>query len=200
MPERIYIFSGPSGVGKSTIIRAVDAEMRGLGYSISHTSRAPRGQEQNGVEYHFVSPQEFEEMIRNKEFAEWAKVYRDFKGTSWKSLRTVLDRGLDVIMDVDIQGARNIKKQYPAGVLIFILPPSLEVLEARLRARATDEEAVIQSRIGKAQEEIRNCFFYDYLIINDRLEEAVVEAQSVIRAERCRQAMRLPQIKGRFGM
>ena len=200
MSGQIYIFSGPSGAGKSTIIRAVDAEIRGLGYSISHTSRAPRGQERNGVEYHFVSQPQFEEMIRNKEFAEWAKVYRDFYGTSWNSLRTVLDQGLDVIMDVDSQGARNIKKQYPAGVLIFILPPSLEVLEARLRARATDEEAVIQSRIGKAQEEIRNCLFYDYLIINDRLEEAVAEAQAVIRAERCRQSIRLPQIKGRFGM
>jgi guanylate kinase len=200
MPEQIYIFSGPSGAGKSTIIRAVYAEVRGLGYSISHTSRAPRGQERNGVEYHFVSPQEFEEMIRNKEFAEWAKVYRDFYGTSWNSLRTVLDQGLDVIMDVDSQGARNIKKQYPAGVLIFILPPSLEVLEARLRARATDEEAVIQSRIGKAQEEIRNCSFYDYLIINDRLEEAVIEAQSIIRTARCRPSVRLPQIRERFGV
>jgi len=115
-------------------------------------------------------------------------------------LCAVLDRGLDVIMDVDIQGARNIKKQYPAGVSIFILPPSLEVLEARLRARATDEEAVIQSRIGQAQEEIRNSSFYDYLIINDRLEEAVAEAQSVIRAERCRPSVRFPQIKERFGL
>jgi guanylate kinase len=200
MSGQIYIFSGPSGVGKSTIIQAIRKEIKGLGYSISHTSRAPRGRERNGSEYHFVSPEQFEAMIRNKEFAEWAKIYQDFYGTSWSSLRTVLEQDLDVIMDVDSQGARNIKNQYPAGVLVFILPPSLEELAARLRARATDEEPIIQSRISKAQEEIKNCVYYDYLIINDNLEEAVVEAQAVIRAERCRRPVRLPEIKERFGL
>jgi guanylate kinase len=200
MPGQVYIFSGPSGVGKSTIIQAVRREIRGLGYSISHTSRAPRGQERDGVEYYFVSPECFEEMIRKNEFAEWARVYHDFYGTSWTSLRAVLEKGLDVIMDVDTQGAFNIQKQYLESVLIFILPPSLQVLEERLRVRATDEEETIRERIDKARAEIDHAIRYDYIIFNDQLEEAVMEAQSIIRAERCRRSTQLLKIKERFGI
>jgi guanylate kinase len=191
MSTQIYVVSGPSGVGKSSIIRAVRQRIDGLGYSVSHTSRKPRGREVNGVDYHFVGREGFQRMIDRGEFVEWAKVYDDYYGTSRVGIEGEIAKGLDVIMDVDAQGAKNIKKAVTESVLIFILPPSLEVLKERLRHRGTDDEGVMRRRIEKAKKEIQNCVWYDYLIFNDRLEEAVEEAKSVIIAERCKKSQRL---------
>ncbi len=200
MPGQIFLFSGPSGVGKSTLIRAVRERVGGIEYSISHTSRRPRGQEQNGIHYYFVERDVFRRMIAEGEFAEWAEVYEDYYGTSFASLERPREKGLDVIMDVDVQGAKNIRRTFEESVLIFLLPPSLQVLERRLRERGTDDEAVLKKRIEKASREIENCAWYDYLIFNDLLEEAVQEASSIIIAERCKRPRRIGTAQEVFGL
>jgi guanylate kinase len=198
MPGQIYVVSGPSGVGKSSIIQAVRQRVDGLGYSVSHTSRKPRGREVDGVDYHFVDRETFQRMIDQGAFVEWAGVYDDYYGTSLTSLQSQVSKGLDVIMDVDIQGAKNIKKASKESVLIFILPPSLEALKKRLRHRKTDDERVITRRIEKASKEIQSCLSYDYLVFNDRLEEAVEETKSIIIAERCKRARRIAKAEELF--
>jgi guanylate kinase len=197
---RIFVVSGPSGSGKSTLIREVRQRVSDLGYSISHTSRPPRGQEKNGVEYHFVSKETFQKMIDNGEFVEWAEVYQDLYGTSVSSLKSQITMGLDVIMDIDVQGARNIRDHFKEAILIYVLPPSLEILEKRLRARGTDDEKAIRTRVKKAAKEIRNCVSYDYLVFNDKLEDAVEELKSVLIAERCRKSVRLPKAQTLFNL
>lgn len=195
MPGQIYVISGPSGVGKSTIIGRLREKNPSLAYSISHTSRAPRRGEEDGVHYHFVDRGTFRRMIEEGAFAEWAMVYDDYYGTAYASIGNQVDQGSEVIMDLDPQGAKNIKKAYQESILIFILPPSREELERRLRARATDEEKVIQSRLHKASLELEECVHYDYLIINDDLERAVSEAEAIVTAKRCEKARRISEIE-----
>jgi guanylate kinase len=197
---RIFVVSGPSGSGKSTLIREVRQKVPGLGYSISHTSRLSRGQEKNGVEYHFVSQEAFQKMIDNGEFVEWAEVYQDLYGTSVSSLRSQITMGLDVIMDIDVQGARNIKDHFKDAILIYVLPPSLEILEKRLRERGTDDEKAIRTRLKKAGKEIKNCVSYDYLVFNDQLDQAVEEMKSILIAERCRKSVRLSKAQTLFNL
>lgn len=198
MPGQLYVISGPSGTGKSTIIGRLREKIPELAYSISHTTRAPRGGEKDGVHYHFVDQGTFRRMIEDGAFAEWAMVYDDYYGTAYASIAKQVDQGVDVIMDLDPQGARNIKKAYQESILIFILPPSYGELEKRLRARATDEEKVIQSRFHKAREELKECVHYDYLIFNDDLDRAVSEAEAVITANRCKRARRLSEVEKVF--
>jgi guanylate kinase len=200
MPGQIYVVSGPSGVGKSSIIQAVRQHVDGLGYSVSHTSRKPRGREVDGVDYHFVGREVFRRMIGQGEFVEWAKVYDDYYGTSRTGIQGEIMKGLDVIMDVDVQGAKNIKKAFTESILVFILPPSLEVLKERLTHRGTDDEGVMRTRVENATKEIQNCVWYDYLIFNDRLEEAVEETKSIIIAERCKRSQRLAKAGELFGI
>ena len=197
---RILVVSGPSGSGKSTLIREVREKAPDLGYSISHTSRPPRGQEKNGVEYHFVSKETFQKMIDHGDFVEWAEVYQDFYGTSVSSLQGQITLGRDVIMDIDVQGARNIKNHFKEAILIYVLPPSLEILEKRLRERGTDDEKSIRTRLKKAAKEIKNCVSYDYLLFNDRLDQAVEELKSILVAERCRKSVRLPKAQTLFNL
>jgi len=188
MPGQLFVISGPSGAGKSSIVKALLDRTDGLVYSISHTSRMPRGREKNGIEYHFVDARTFSKMIEAGAFVEWAKVYDDFYGTSFSSLEGQTGSGLDVLLDVDSQGARNIRKHFEDSALIYVLPPSLEVLEERLKGRETDNDDVIKARMEKAAGDIENCRWYDYTIINDNLEKAITEAQSIVIAERCRTA------------
>ncbi|HJX34828.1 MAG TPA: guanylate kinase [Desulfatiglandales bacterium] len=197
---QIYVFSGPSGAGKSTLVHRLRQRVNGLGYSVSHTSRAPRGGEVDGVDYHFVDRDTFSRMIENGSFVEWATVYGDFYGTSFSGLLDQIDRGIDVVLDVDYQGAANIKAHYKESVLIYILPPSLEILEKRLRERATDDDDVIDARLRQALDDIRKCGVYDYLIINDDLEEAVEKAVSIIHADSCRTSRVMPGVKEIFGL
>ena len=198
MTGQIYVISGPSGAGKSTIIRRLRDKTSGLVYSISHTSRAPRGKEDDGVHYHFVDRTTFRTMIEDGAFLEWAQVYDDYYGTAYSSIENQLDSGADVIMDLDPQGAKNIKKAHPKSILIFILPPSYEALEKRLRERATEEEVAVQSRLQKARRELRECVHYDYLIVNDVLDKASSEAEAVITANRCRKSNRLSEVEKTF--
>mgnify|MGYP001393536384 CR=1 FL=1 len=197
---RIFVVSGPSGTGKSTLIRETRGKVPALGYSISHTSRPPRGREKNGVEYHFVSREIFQKMIDQGDFVEWAEVYQDLYGTSVSSLTSQIHLGVDVIMDIDVQGARNIKGHFREAILIYVLPPSLEILEKRLRERGTDDEKSIRTRLKKAAKEIKNCVAYDYLLFNDELEQAVEELKSIVIAERCRKSVRLPKAQTLFNL
>ncbi|MFH1349680.1 MAG: guanylate kinase [Pseudomonadota bacterium] len=199
MSGQIYVISGPSGAGKSTIIRLVRERVTGLGYSVSHTSRKPRMNEEDGVHYHFVSRETFRRMIEDGDFVEWAEVYHDLYGTSSSGLRDQVARGVDVVMDLDSQGAKNIKERVEDCTLIYVLPPSLDILEKRLRERATDEEEVITARIQEAIKELRNCFWYDYLVINDEVGKAAEEVASIIISRPCLRSFMLPKVKKLLG-
>ena len=196
---RLYVFSAPSGAGKSTIISSLEKGMDAIGYSVSHTSRTPRGNEENGVHYHFVDKEAFNRMVANGQFVEWAEVYGNLYGTSFSSLDEQTSQGVDVLLDLDPQGAKNLKVHYENCVLIYVLPPSLVALEDRLRGRDTDDETVVKKRLDEAVNEMKNCTWYDYIIINDDLEKAKEEARSIILSQRCRPSHQAPRITDLFG-
>jgi len=195
MSGQIYVFSGPSGAGKSTLIKALRERVPKLGYSVSHTSRAPRHNEVNGVDYHFVDREGFNRMIEKGAFVEWANVYHDLYGTSFSGLIDQVDQDIDVILDLDIQGAKNIREHFKDSVLTYILPPSLKVLEKRLRERDTDDSDIIDTRIESAYDELKSCTWYDYIIVNKDLQKAVGDAESIIRSDRRRTSHAFPKIK-----
>lgn len=182
----IFIISSPSGGGKTTICRELLKQLPELGYSISMTSRSPRLGEKEGKDYFFISKEEFDEKISKGEFVEWAQVHGYHYGTPRPFLEEVLRSDRDTILDIDVQGALQIKKEYKTSCLIFLLPPSLETLASRLRKRKTDDKKEIEKRLGKAQEEITFLKEYDYAIVNQELSQAVEEAKAIITAERCR--------------
>lgn len=180
---KLVIFSAPSGSGKSTIIQSLLNRDLNLSFSISATSRAPRGTEKNGVEYYFISPEEFRQRIANGEFLEYEEVYAGkFYGTLKSEVERILDSGRNVIFDVDVVGGLNIKKYYGDQALaLFIQPPSIEELEKRLKHRATDAPEVIASRVAKAEYELSFAPRFDHIIVNDILEKAQKEAYQTIR-------------------
>jgi guanylate kinase len=194
MAGRLFVISGPSGAGKSTIIRHVLNEVGDLGYSVSHTTRRPREKEVAGADYHFVDKETFLKMIREGDFLEWAEVYDDLYGTSRSGLHRSLETGMDVILDVDVQGAANVRAEFADSILIFLLPPSLEALEERLRKRGTDTESAVRTRMEKALREIGECGKYDYIIFNDDLEDAAEKVRSIILSERCRSHVLMPRV------
>ena len=197
---RPIVLSAPSGAGKSSIIEGVRSRVTNLGYSVSHTTRSPRRGEANGVHYHFVSKELFEKMIDEGAFAEWAMVYDDYYGTAFETLEGELQKGNDVILDLDPVGAKNIKKRFLDAVLIFVVPPSLEVLEDRLRGRRTDSEDTIKKRLERARSEMREAQGYDYIVVNNVLATAIEEVACIIGAERCRTRYRLGFLKNQFGL
>jgi guanylate kinase len=186
MTGRLFVISAPSGTGKSTIIREVRQGLDRLGYSVSHTSRPPRGNEREGADYYFIDRSGFERMIAQEAFVEWAEVYGAYYGTSALELERLIRKGLDVLLDIDSRGARNIRTRFPDAVLIYLLPPSLEALEARLKGRGTETLRTIRGRMGKSYQEMANCVWYDYIVVNDDFDKAVTTVRSVIVAERCR--------------
>lgn len=200
MSGGLFIISAPSGTGKSTIIRALRQGTQGLGYSVSHTTRPPRGSEQDGIDYHFVDKQTFNRMIQSGEFVEWARVYDQFYGTSFANLESQTEQGLDVVLDLDSRGARNTRQHFEDCVLIYLLPPSLAELEQRIRGRGTDDEEIIRVRIQRSAEEIKKCVRYDYIIINAQLEKAVDEVRAIIISERCRTRRRLAAVESSFNI
>ncbi|HTR44236.1 MAG TPA: guanylate kinase [Thermodesulfovibrionales bacterium] len=180
----LFIVSAPSGAGKTTLCRKLTEVLPGIGYSISHTTRRPRAGEENGRDYIFVDEAEFRRMIGDKEFLEWATVHGNLYGTSQRMLREMQGQGTDVILDIDVQGARQLREASPEGVSIFILPPSLEVLRSRLEKRGSNSAEDMERRMRTAVEEIREYKKYDYVIVNDLFEKALDELRAVVLAER----------------
>lgn len=189
----LYIVTAPSGAGKTTLVHAVLEREPGLALSVSYTTRAPRPGEVDGRDYRFVSREEFLRLRDGGELLEWAEVHGNYYGTSRTWIETQLQQDRDVLLEIDWQGARQVRRMFPHAVSIFILPPSLEALEARLRGRGTDSEATIARRLAAAREEMRHVEEFDYVIINDRLERAIDELTAVVRAAR----LRLPVQKRR---
>ena len=182
----VYIVSAPSGSGKSTLVANLLKIVQSLDFSISYTTRPPRGPEQNRKEYFFVSREEFKAMIDAGEFLEYADVFGNYYGTACRFLREAEEHGHDLLLDIDVQGASQIMERIPDAVSIFILPPDWETLERRLRSRGLDAEAVIRRRLDTARREIENYSKYDYILINDLLEQSVDQLKGIVLAERAR--------------
>ena len=181
----VYIISAPSGSGKSTLVNELLRLVPGLDFSISYTTRLPRGSEQNGKQYHFVSREEFEQMIRDDEFLEHASVYgTNYYGTARRFLREAEQKGNDLLLDIDVQGAAQIKQKLPQAISIFVLPPDRKTLEWRLRKRGEDSDETIHRRLDAARREIENYDKYDYILINDKLEESSDSLQAIVLSER----------------
>jgi guanylate kinase len=182
----VFIISAPSGSGKSTLVnRLLDSEPN-LMFSISYTTRPPRGNEVDGVGYRFVTREAFEEMLGRGEFLEWAQVFGNYYGTHRCILEEARAQGKDLVLDIDVQGARQLTEKIPGAVTVFVLAPSREVLEQRLRSRGEDREEVIMRRLKEAADEIRNYNAYDYVLINRELAEAEATLCAIVRAERAR--------------
>ena len=182
----LVVVSAPSGAGKSTLCHEVRSLVPGLYYSVSYTTRAPRPGEMDGTDFHFVDRAGFIAMRNRDEFAEWAEVHGHFYGTPAAALEGALRRGLDVLLDIDTHGARQLRQRYPECVSVFIMAPSMAELEARLRERKSDAPQEIQLRLARAREEIAAWRQYDYLIINRDVKDAVDQLAAVIQTERCR--------------
>jgi len=180
----VYIISAPSGSGKSTLVTELLKLVPDLDFSISYTTRPPRGSEENGKQYFFVSRDEFERMIYADEFLEYAEVFGNYYGTAWEVLRNAELKARDVLLDIDVQGAKQIKQRLPEAVSIFVLPPNRKTLEWRLRHRSEDKEDVIQRRLVTASREIENYDKYNYILINDDLQESTESLEAIVRAER----------------
>jgi guanylate kinase len=184
----VFIISAPSGSGKSTLVHRLLQTVPGLSFSISYTTRPPRPSEKDGVDYVFISRQEFEARLARGEFLEYAEVFGNYYGTNRATFEQAVQEGSDLVLDIDVQGARQLKVAIPEAISIFVLPPSRQVLEQRLRARSQDSEEVIRRRLKGAAEEVRNYTQYDYVLINREIEEASARLASIVKAERLRKA------------
>jgi guanylate kinase len=191
----VFIISAPSGSGKSTLTRQLLERVPALRFSISYTTRQPRGKERNGQDYYFIGPDEFKARIANDEFLEYAEVFGNYYGTHSSELDRAAAEGVDLVLDIDVQGARQLKKRIPSAVYIFILAPSRQVLEERLRARSQDSEVVIARRLRDAAEEIRQHWEYDYVLVNREVETSVDVLASIVKATRSRHERMVEQIQ-----
>ena len=187
---QLIVLSGPSGVGKSTVIAELFAQRSNIYFSVSYTTRQPRVGEQDGVNYNFVSREECERMIADDELLEYAEYVDNYYGTSMKLIQEKLDAGIDVLLDIEVQGAAKVRARCPDALFIFIIPPSFEELSRRLHRRNTDSEEVIAGRLAKARQEFREIPKYDYLVINDKVANAVHEIEAILTAAECRVSSR----------
>ncbi len=182
----VFIVSAPSGSGKSTLVHELMQRVPGLRFSVSYTTRPPRGQEQDGQDYFFISREDFEARAARGEFLEWAEVFGHYYGTHQSELDRAEAQGYDLVLDIDVQGARQLKRRIPAAVSIFILAPSRQELEQRLRARSQDSGPVIERRLHEAAEEIRNYSQYDYVVVNYEVKASVERLAAIVQATRSR--------------
>lgn len=185
----MIVVSAPSGAGKTTILARVLRDLGGIRFSVSHTTRAPRGVERDGVEYHFVDEAAFERLREAGGLLEWAEVHGNLYGTGVAEIERASAAGVDILLDLDVQGAAQVRDRVEDAVTVFILPPSYEVLEHRLRGRGQDDEATIRRRLAAAGREIDAFVNYDFAIVNDDLDACVEELKSIVRAARCRVAV-----------
>ena len=182
----LFIISAPSGAGKTSLVTKLLGEMDNIQVSVSHTTRACRPGEEDAVNYHFVSQAQFETMVAGEQFLEYAEVFGNYYGTSKEWVQSTLDNGIDVILEIDWQGAQQVREKFAHHVSIFILPPSKQALVERLQGRGQDEAAVIEKRIAAATEEMSHYAEADYLVINDDFETALQQLKSIISAKRCK--------------
>ncbi len=187
MKGNLIIISAPSGTGKTTILKELFAQLIGVTFSVSHTTRAPRSGEKDTVDYHFVDKNVFKKMQAADEFLEWAEVHGNFYGTSKSEVQKHLNNGLDVFLDIDVQGARQVREAAGAeSISIFVVPPSWEEQEKRLTGRGTDSNETIQLRLANAKAEMKDAGLYDFLIVNDSIDQAVDTLRAIIVAQRSR--------------
>jgi guanylate kinase len=182
----IFIISAPSGAGKTTLVRRVMEQLPNLGFSVSYTTRPPRANERDGEDYHFVSPAVFQEMVERDEFLEWAEVLGNRYGTARVNVEALESEGHDLMLDIDTQGAKKVIEKIDHTVLIYVLPPSLKILEDRLLNRGLDSPEMIRFRLASARRDMEEAHWYHYLIINERIEDAVGRFKAIIIAERRR--------------
>jgi len=183
----LFIISAPSGTGKTTILKRVIVELKNIVFSVSHTTRSPRLGEEKDVDYFFVDKSTFVTMQEQGLFLEWAEVHGNLYGTCSNTVQAITEQGIDIILDIDVQGARQLMdKLKNKGVFVFISPPSLHELEKRLVNRGTESDSVIATRLNNAHDEMKSLEYYDYVIVNDRVDQAVDELKSIIIAERSR--------------
>ncbi len=197
---QLIVLSGPSGTGKGTVLTQLLQQRRNLYYSVSYTTRKPRVGEQDGVNYNFVSKAEFEEMIARDELLEYAQYVENYYGTSQKLIDEKLEAGIDVLLEIEVQGAAKVRGRCPDGLFIFVAPPSFEELSRRLHGRKTDSEEVIAGRLAKAKQECEAIPNYDYLVINDQVETAVEEISAILTANHCRTINRTNLLKGELAL
>lgn len=183
LPGKLFVVAAPSGAGKSTLVKALLSHEPQLAVSVSHTTRAPRGQERDGVEYHFTTVDRFKDMVAAGQFFEHAHVHGNWYGTSRQSVETLLAAGKDVVLEIDYQGALQIRTLFPAAQLVFILPPSWDELAQRLRGRGEDLPEVIAQRLANAREEVAQAPRFDFVIINGSLDEALAQLRTVVREQ-----------------
>ena len=182
----LFVFSGPSGVGKGTLRKKLFELVPDLYYSVSVTTRKPRKEELEGHDYFFIDEETFRDYIKANKFAEWAKVHGDYKGTLVSTIDKALAEDHDMVLEIDVQGAMQIRERYPEGIFIFIVPPSWDELENRLRGRKTEKEDDLKKRLEDARTEMEQAKYYDYMVVNNQLEKAVEELKAIIVSERCR--------------
>ena len=187
-PDRgaLFVVSGASGTGKTTLVREALRRMPALGFSVSATTRAPRSGEVEGRDYHFVDVPTFEQMVADGQLLEWAQVYGNHYGTPRQPVTAAIDRGDSILLDIDVQGARQVRAAMPEAVSIFLLPPDLDTMQARLRSRSTDSEQTIQRRMAEARQQLQGAAEADYVVVNDDLESAHDQLQAILVAELCR--------------
>lgn len=186
IPGTLYIISAPSGGGKTSLVNALLESVSNLEVSISYTTRAPRPGEKEGIDYHFVDKTQFKQLIQEKAFLEHATVFGHYYGTSVNWVSKKIEAGIDIILEIDWQGAQQIREKMPESIGIFIIPPSWEILEKRLRLRAQDEERVIKKRMADAKAELAHFDEYDYLILNENFSNALADLNAILRVRRLR--------------
>ena len=194
----LIVISAPSGAGKTTLCNELTKRFPALQESISYTTRSPRTGEQDGVDYHFVTQDRFRQMVAENAFIEWAEVHGNLYGTALATIEQARSQGIDILLDIDCQGAKTLKDRDVQGVFVFVLPPSMAELRRRLESRSSDASEVIERRIVRATEEIREARWYDYIVINDRLEEAQDLLASIVTSARAKTGRMLGQVSKMF--